>query len=68
MPAMSATYDPAVRAHYIRLCDTDVARTIELGPGVMVDVDEGGYPVGVEVLERGMEPVHPERLVHYPDI
>ena len=46
------SYDPEADAFYARFAPegTMVARTEEVAPGVMLDLDEGGQMVGVEVL------------------
>jgi uncharacterized protein YuzE len=49
---MKATYDAAARAHYVHLTERPVSRTVELSDSVMVDLDENGDVVGVEVLEH----------------
>jgi uncharacterized protein YuzE len=44
------TYDCEADALYIELADGSVARTEEIDPGTMVDVDATGRPLGIEVL------------------
>lgn len=49
---MSATYDPSVDAFYLRLAPAaKVARTVEWGPGVHLDMDTKGRLLGIEVLD-----------------
>jgi len=50
---MSATLtvDYAADVAYLRLSNNPVTRTCEVEPGVLVDLDEFGMVVGVEVLE-----------------
>ncbi|MEM6427678.1 MAG: DUF2283 domain-containing protein [Deinococcota bacterium] len=47
---MTLKLDTAADALYIRLSDTQVSETLELGPSMYVDVDELGHVVGIEVL------------------
>lgn len=44
------TYDPDVRALYIKLTGAAIAETVELSRTVYVDVDASGEPVGFEIL------------------
>lgn len=50
MDGMFLEYDLTVGALYIRLADGKVARTRELDDNTMVDVDEAGNVLGVEVV------------------
>ncbi len=52
---MHSQYDHEADALYITLTDAEVARTVELDPGTLVDVDRHGAPVGVEVLRPARE-------------
>jgi uncharacterized protein YuzE len=45
-----AQYDRDADALYIRLLDADVARTIEVDDYRILDLDEHGHVVGLEVL------------------
>ena len=47
---LKITYDHTVDALYIALRDGAVARTVEVDSGTLVDVDEHGDLVGIEVL------------------
>lgn len=47
---MHVSYDPAVRATYIKLSESDVIETVEVSDLLMVDVDVHREPVGVEFL------------------
>jgi uncharacterized protein YuzE len=47
---LGMTYDQNVDALYIRLTDSPVARTDQIDPGTLVDLDDSGSLVGVEVL------------------
>jgi len=48
-----STYDLSVDALYLRVSDAPVARTVDLDPGTLADLDESGALVGVEVLRPG---------------
>jgi len=50
-------YDNTAKAGYLKLTDAPVARTRELRPGLMLDLDEQGEVVGVEYLESMKDPV-----------
>lgn len=43
--------DPAAKAHYIRLSNTEVQETEELAEGVYLDIDADGQAVGIEILD-----------------
>lgn len=49
---MRTTYDPVADAFYARFAPDNVGvdHTNEVAPGVMVDLDEAGNLIGVEVL------------------
>lgn len=44
------TFDAEADAAYIQLGDAPVARTVDHGGRVLVDVDADGQPVGVEII------------------
>ncbi|MCM0618755.1 DUF2283 domain-containing protein [Nocardioides bruguierae] len=46
------TLDPGIDAGYIRLSADEVADTIEFNEQILVDVDEFGVAVGIELLEQ----------------
>jgi uncharacterized protein YuzE len=48
--AMNWTYDASARALYVEFSDHSSREQIELAPGVIVDIDDQGSLVGVEVL------------------
>ncbi len=50
---MRVDYDSEADALYIRLTDEPLARSIEFGPNVIVDLDARGRPRGVEVISPG---------------
>ncbi|MCS7266205.1 MAG: DUF2283 domain-containing protein [Armatimonadetes bacterium] len=47
---MRLEYDPQADAIYLRLKKGRVHETIEISDGVLVDLDEKGDPLGIEVL------------------
>jgi uncharacterized protein YuzE len=49
-PTVSAEYDRTADALYIRLRNGDVARSVEVDDARIVDVDDNGEPIGVEIL------------------
>jgi uncharacterized protein YuzE len=46
-------YDREADALYIRLTDGLQARTVQIEPGTLVDVDSAGTAVGIEVIRPG---------------
>lgn len=48
--SFEATYDPEARAAYIQVRDGEVARTVELNPGLLVDVAGSVDVLGVEII------------------
>ncbi|MDE3073894.1 MAG: DUF2283 domain-containing protein [Chloroflexota bacterium] len=67
---MKMEYDPEAGAAYVRLSAKPVAKTEEVAPGVILDLDADGLPVGVELLDAGgdesprVEIVLPPRRAH----
>lgn len=51
MSVPTLTYDPEVRAMYVKFTDHPISRSIELSDTVYVDLDQDGEPVGFEILE-----------------
>ena len=45
------TYDPEADAAYIYLADAVVAESEEVAEGVVLDFDDGGRVIGIEVLK-----------------
>lgn len=53
---MKSTYDRDADALYISFGEAaDVARSVEIDPGTLVDIDRFGHLVGVEVLHPARE-------------
>lgn len=47
---MKIEYDPTVDALYVRLGENKIVESEEVQPGVILDFDESGNVVGVEIL------------------
>lgn len=47
---MKLEYDPTVDALYVRLNDRDIIESEQIRPGIVLDYDEAGNVVGIEVL------------------
>jgi uncharacterized protein YuzE len=47
---MKIEFDPIADALYVELSDSEVERSEEIGPGVILDYDAQANVVGVEVL------------------
>lgn len=47
---MYVSYDPDARATYVEWEAGPIARTVEVSDLMMVDVDDHGRPLGVEIL------------------
>ncbi|MBI4287875.1 MAG: DUF2283 domain-containing protein [Chloroflexi bacterium] len=47
---MKLTVDPEADALYLKLKEGKVAKTEELADGIIVDLDEAGAVLGIEVL------------------
>ncbi|SHG08556.1 Protein of unknown function [Jatrophihabitans endophyticus] len=57
MPAINitATVDLAAEAAYIRFCDGEVARTVEVTDEVQIDLDAFAMALGIEILDLQAE-------------
>ena len=44
-------YDPGADALYVKLKEGKVAESEELNEGIIIDYDDGGEVVGIELLE-----------------
>lgn len=47
---MRITYDKEADAMYIRLCEAKVSKTKEIDANTIVDYDEEGNAIGIEIL------------------
>lgn len=57
---MKIEFDPIADALYLELSDSEVEKTEEIKPGVMMDYDADGNIIGVEVLyisKRANQPI-----------
>lgn len=45
-----AIYDPEAHALYLRSSDKPIARTIQLGSGLLIDLDASDSVVGIEII------------------
>jgi uncharacterized protein YuzE len=43
-------YDPTADALYVRLSDQSIIESEQIKPGIVLDYDEAGNVVGIEVL------------------
>lgn len=50
MTMLSTSFDQDADAMYIKLAEGDIARTIDLNEGTLVDLDADGNVLGVEVI------------------
>ena len=50
MTPMLISYDTESDAYYLTLSDGEVARTVHISDAVMVDLDESGGVIGIELL------------------
>ena len=48
---MKINYDPKADALYIKLSDKKIKESDESGKGLIIDYDENGEPVGIELLQ-----------------
>ena len=47
---MKIEYDPGVDALYVRLTESKIIESEQVQPGIVLDFDEAGKVVGLEVL------------------
>lgn len=47
---MKFEYDPEADAAYLQIAEGKVHETIDITDGLIVDLDEEGHPLGIEVL------------------
>lgn len=65
MSQLSITIDQSVNAAYIGLTGAKIARTVEVNPSCLVDLDAYDCVVGVELLDpRGATLSEIQELVH----
>lgn len=66
MTSATLTFDPDVRALYIKLSDAAIVETLELSRTVYVDIDAEGQAVGFEVLDA--DPALLAKVPALPDV
>lgn len=59
---MNIEYDPDVDALYVRLTASKVIESEEVQPGIILDFDDNGKVVGVEVLNASERDTTPAPL------
>ena len=59
---MKFEYDPQADALYIRMASGKVAETEEVRPGLMLDYDENGKILGIEMLDVSKPADNPREL------
>ena len=71
---MVIKYDKDIDAIYIKLSDEKVAESDEEKPGIILDYDESGNIVGIELLNASKKTKHPNGVTYevawfpwYPD-
>lgn len=63
---MKFEYDPSADALYVRLGEAKILESEQVQPGIILDFDEAGKVVGIEVLsvsERSTQPGPLKRAV-----
>jgi uncharacterized protein YuzE len=55
---MKIEYDPEVDALYVRLTENKVIESEQVQPGIVLDFDEAGKVVGVEVLSASKREIN----------
>lgn len=63
--AMRVRVDHAADAVYVNLTDRLIKESEEVAAGIVVDYDEAGRIVGVEILDASKRTDDPEVLKHY---
>lgn len=56
-------YDPEADALYIKIRDGEVADSEEISDGIIIDYDEGGNIIGIEVVEFSKKKINLNELV-----
>ncbi len=57
---MNIKFDPIADALYVKLNDSKIIESETVQPGIVLDFDESGKVVGIEILsvsKRGLEPL-----------
>jgi len=61
---MVIKYDKDIDAIYIKLSDEQVAESDEEKPGIILDYDESGNIVGIELLNASKKMNHPNGVTY----
>lgn len=61
---MKVTYDREADAIYIGLRDADVARSSDVAEGMIVDYDDAGEIVGIEILRASARTENPQSILY----
>jgi uncharacterized protein YuzE len=56
---MKLEYDPAADALYVRLNEQPIIESEQIKPGIVLDYDEAGNVVGIEVLSASKHDSNP---------
>ncbi len=64
---MEVTYDPASDSLYIRLGRGKVKESREIEDGVIVDYDEEGRVIGVEILDAKKRKIDLNKIIFEPE-
>ena len=56
---MKLEYDPAADALYVRLNEQPIIESEQIKPGIVLDYDEAGNVVGIEVLSASKHDTAP---------
>ena len=59
---MKIEYDPKADAMYIRLKSGSIAVSDEIRPGLVIDFDEEGKVLGIEMLDVSLRTDNPREL------
>lgn len=59
---MNIEYDPEVDALYVRLANNKIIESEQIQPGIILDFDEAGHVVGLEVLNASKREKEPAPL------
>jgi uncharacterized protein YuzE len=59
---MKIEYDPKADAMYIRLKSGAIAESDEIRPGLVIDFDEEGKVLGIEMLDVSLRTDNPREL------
>ncbi|MCC5942196.1 MAG: DUF2283 domain-containing protein [Balneolaceae bacterium] len=61
---MNIKYDQAADAMYLKFSDEEVVESDEDKPGIIIDYDESGNVVGIELLDASKRTKNPGSLLY----